>query len=312
MVCVPLAEEDVFASRAPWFFGVAAGAFSLGRGVEMPKSIREFDSLPDRIRLHRQADRRGIVVVEGLSDERFVQRITRGRWALFCAGTRNVVISAVKETLALRVDRVAGLVDQDFDKVASTARAHGLPIFWFDNADLEAFLFIGSALNSLVGELSSERKLSTYGGVLAIRKQAITVALEVAALRAVNSEKRLGLPFDNVDLSKKIDHNTLALKRTSYCQALVAADYVEVQHESLREAIETRLECDSPEDTGMAFFSGKDALVVVGVALKSKIGSCDSGVTKVEHLARVLRLSAPTDIANLPPLSDMAAMIDAA
>src|SRR5262249_1143235 len=116
---------------------------------------------------------------EGPSDERFIQRIVPGRWALFCAGTRNVVISTVEATIALRLDRVAGLIDQDFDKVAVTARERGLPIFWFDNADLEGFLFIGSALDRLVGELSSEQKLSAYGGLLAIRNQAVAVALEV-------------------------------------------------------------------------------------------------------------------------------------
>jgi hypothetical protein len=124
-----------------------------------PQSIRELDSLPDRIKLHRQADRRGILVVEGPSDERFIQRLLPQRWALFPAGSRNIVISTLQDIEELRVDRVAGLVDQDFDGVAQAARDRDLPIYWYENADLEAFLFLSPALENVLAELASEKKL---------------------------------------------------------------------------------------------------------------------------------------------------------
>lgn len=274
------------------------------------RSIRELDSLPDRIKLHRQADQRGILVVEGPSDERFIQRLAPGRWALFRAGTRNVVISTINEVVTLRVDRVAGLVDRDFDDVALSARERGLPIYWYDNADLEGFLFLGPAFDNMIEELSSEQKLKTYGGISVIREKAVAVAVEIAVLRTENSANKWGLPFDSIDLSKKIDRDTLSLKRTSYCQALAESDYVHVQHNSLHKAINAGLEDRESRTSRDIFFSGKDALVVVGVALKTKIGSCDSGVTKNEHLAGVLRLSAPVELIDLPPFSDIGHLID--
>lgn len=276
------------------------------------RSIREYDSLPDRIRLHRQADPRGILVVEGPSDARFIQRLIPERWAIFPAGTRNVVISTIEGTVALCVQRVAGLVDQDFDGLALDAHRRGLPVFWYGNADLEAVLFAGTALDSLLGELASEQKLSQYGGVQALRMKAISTALEVAALRAENVLRQWGLPFDNIDLSKKINRDDLSLKRVSYCQALAEACHVDIHHRLLHEAMEERISSHKPKSGTIAFFSGKDALTVVGVALKSRIGSCDSGVIKMEHLARILRLSAPTNLIEYPPFPEIATMIDAA
>jgi hypothetical protein len=275
------------------------------------KSIHELDSLPDRIKLHRQADKRGILIVEGPSDERFIQRLAPGRWALFRAGTRNVVISTVEETVVLSVDRVAGLIDQDFDGITSDIQRRGLPIYWYDNADMEGFLFMTTALDSLVKELSSEQKLNAYGGVHAVREKSILVALEIAALRISNVNDRWGLPFDNIDLSKKIDRNNLSLKRLSYCQALADACQADTNYSALHAAIETRT-ASGLGASGQLFFSGKDALVVVGVALRGKIGNCTTDTTKADHLGRILRLSAPRELLDLPPFNLIISHIDAA
>jgi hypothetical protein len=275
------------------------------------KSIRDYDSIADRIRLHRQADRRGILVIEGESDERFIERLAPGRWAFFRAGTRNVVISTVEEVTSLEVERVAGLIDQDFDGIVSKLGGRGLPIFSYDNADVESYLFMTPASTYLIEELASAGKLGTYGGPDAVRRVAISVAHEIAALRISNATNGWGLPFDNVDLAKKVDRNTLSLKRTSYCQALT---------ENLREAVHHTYLCDIIEDhldsiarlQKPPYFRGKDALAVVGVALKSKIGNADSGVTGFEHLAGVLRLSAPSSLVTAPPFPEIAAEIDLA
>ena len=171
------------------------------------------------------------------------------------------MISTVASTATLGVERVAGLVDQDFDDAALNARDQGLPIFWCGNADLEAFLFTSSALDDLLEELSSEQKLRAYGGIAAIRRRAIAVALEVAALRVVNAVNGWGLPFDDVDMSKKLHRDNLTLKRASYCQALTAKEYVEVVPKILHEAIELCAGNNENEECKPPFFSGKDALV---------------------------------------------------
>jgi len=276
------------------------------------KSMRELDSLPDRIRLHRQVDPRGILIVEGPSDKRFIKRLFEERWTVFLAGTRSVVISTVEGTVALSIQRVAGLVDQDFDGVSVAAGTRGLPIFCYDNADLEAVLFTNEALENLLGELASEQKLNAFGGVHALRARAISAAIEVAALRAENALRQWALPFDKVDLSRKIDRHDLSLKRTSYCQALAEASSVDVRHNVLEDTIEARLAGREVKSGTVTFFSGKDALTVVGVALKNRIGTCNSGVTTMDHLARILRLSAPNHFVEYPPFPDIAAVIDAA
>lgn len=275
------------------------------------KSIREYDSLPDRIKLHRQADKRGILVLEGESDERFINRLAPGRWMLFRAGSRNIVITTIERTVALGVDRAAGLIDQDFDAIVTVLRDRDLPIFWCDNADLEGHLFLTSALKNLVEELASEVKLRAYGGSDAVQKVAIAVALEIAALRRANASHGWGLPFDRIDLSRKIDRETLSLKRQSYCQALADCCDHPVDSRVLHEIAERAGDSRSTTSSDL-FFRGKDALVIVGVALKSKIGSCSSDTARSDHLASVLRLSATFTLLDAPPFSDIASCIDAA
>lgn len=276
------------------------------------KSIRELDSLSDRIKLHRQRDPRGILVVEGPSDERFIERLAPRRWAVFPAGTRNVVISTIEDVIRLHVDRVAGLVDRDFDDVVLSASGRGVPIFWYETADLEGHLVLTEAFDHLLHELASKQKLASYGGVPAVREKAISTAIEVAVLRAANCTNGWCLPFDGVDLSKKIDRDTLSLKRLSFCQALTQPDHIDVHHDTLGQFLDAGLQQSNSGSGDEMLFSGKDVLVIVGVALKGKIGTCDGDVTKSDHLSRVLRLTAAVQIMDLPPLSEIRRMIDIA
>jgi hypothetical protein len=274
------------------------------------RSIRELDKLSDRIKLHRQADPRGILVIEGPSDKRFIERLAPGQWALFPAGTRNVVISTINDVTCLCVERVAGLIDRDFDSIALKAREEGLPIFWYETADLEGFLFLDEAFGGMLNELASEQKLKSFGGISAVREKAISSAFEIAVLRAANCANEWGLPFDRVDLSRKIDRDTLALKRVSYCRALTEPTHVEVHHHVLGQTIQIELDKGNFDAIKGSLFSGKDALAVVGVALKNKIGTCSSDVTTYDHLARVLRLTAAITLMDRPPFSDVGYLID--
>jgi hypothetical protein len=134
--------------------------------------------------------------------------------------------------------------------------------------------------------------------------------VEIAVLRIANAANQWGLPFDGIELAKKVDTD-LGLKRRSYCQALAADDRVQVRLDTLH-AILQNANGNGGENDGTIFFSGKDALVVVGVALKAKIGSCETAITKADHLTRVLRLSAPVELGTMAPFSAIGRRIDAA
>jgi hypothetical protein len=248
--------------------------------------------------------------VEGASDARFIERLAPRRWAVFPAGTRNVVISSIEEVVRLDVERVAGLIDRDFDDVALRARENGLPVYWYGTADLEGFLILTEAFDNLLHELASEQKLASFGGVSAVREKVISSAIEIAIIRTANCANGWGLPFDSVDISKKIDRNALSIKRLSYCQALTQSVNVDVHHNVLTETLRVELKDKHSRPDGEALFSGKDALVFVGVALKKEIGTCAGDVTRYDHLARVLRLSAGIRIMDLSPLSEIGRVID--
>src|SRR5690242_3355643 len=102
-------------------------------------ALRGFDRLADRLRLHRQVDDRPIAVVEGPADARFLERvIPDGALAVFEAGSRDEVLSAAQELAQSPIDRVACVVDRDFDDEVAEAEASGWPVAPYDGGDLEA------------------------------------------------------------------------------------------------------------------------------------------------------------------------------
>src|SRR6266487_3311642 len=129
-------------------------------------SLREYDRLADRIRLHRQVDPRPIIVVEGPSDDRFCKRVISPDIAMiFIAGTRSAVIATAATVASYKLDQIACVVDRDFDDVVADAERAGLPIAAYDSADLEAMLIESPAFQDMLLELGSAEKLHTFGGV---------------------------------------------------------------------------------------------------------------------------------------------------
>lgn len=63
-----------------------------------PKSMRDLDCIADRIRLNRQRDKRPVVILEGPSDKRVLQRSFHDQHvSYFVAGTRNVALDAATQ-----------------------------------------------------------------------------------------------------------------------------------------------------------------------------------------------------------------------
>lgn len=267
--------------------------------LSVPKteqSLRDFDSIPDRIRQHRQADRRGILVVEGPSDDRLISRITNSRWAVFIAGNRNEVLATISGTQALKVERTAGLIDRDFDDVVDQAQSEGLPVHTFDEADLEAALVVLPVFNSLIEEFGSEKKIQSAGGPEGLRATAIGIAAVVGRVRRANAARGWGIDFDKLDFCKKVDSRKMELSVSRFVDAVLPWLPSPDEKEYFRNLAK---EFEPKAAASGVMFRGRDALHVVRVGLQRKYGS--SSISDTEDIARSLRLAATAELLSIAP-----------
>lgn len=269
------------------------------------KSLRAYDSVSDRIRQHRQADSRGILVVEGPSDKRLIDRSSNRRWAIFPAGTRDEVPLTVQRASDLGVGRIAGIIDRDFDNFVE--RWSEVAIYTYEEADLEAFLVRGPWFASLIEELGSEAKIASGGGVETLRSLAIGLAGVVGLVRRANAEQGWGIDFERLDFARKIDARTLRLAIDRLCAA-VQGQLADAQHR--REIGRIIADVDPQLDRGQGSFRGRDALDVVKIALQRVYGS-RSGVD-TETLAGSLRLAVGAELLELDPMRAVARVLEGA
>lgn len=265
-------------------------------------SLRQFDRVGDRIKLHRQARKAPIAVVEGPSDERFARAVLSGDVDFFVAGSRSGVIDVVAvAALEHGVELIAGLVDRDFDDVVAEKIGAGVPLVAYDGTDLEAMLFQSPALERLLEEIASEVKLASLGGAAAVRDMVVELIAPVTKLRHQNARRRWFLRFDGVDLADRYKIQKPELRVDVYVEALIRASAdVRVDRTEILTAVERAPDVFCP-DSGQAYFRGRDAICVLGVLLRRLIGGCQKPQVEPEYLAGVLRLTVTaSDLANSP------------
>ena len=253
--------------------------------------------LADRIRLHRQVDRRSCIVVEGNSDRRFIQRILGTDVTVFVAGSRANVLRTALTLHDHRISGVACAIDQDFHR----ADYHQIPrVVAYDNADLEAMLWTSSALEHLLTEVGSAEKLHLFGGARLLRAAVVHALLPLTRLRAANALEGWGLNFDLLRLAPRVNRATLSIQTQSLCDALASTAPGGVERRHLY-AVASEGSDEVCSYTNYPMVRGRDALVVTGVALRHLVGNLSHQQAAVERLEETLRLAATTsDVIRAP------------
>lgn len=261
----------------------------MNAGAILP-SLRAYDRLADRLRLHRQADSRPIVVVEGESDRRLVRDVVGdGEAAMFVGEGRSGVLAVASAMKGMGIDRVVCLVDRDFDDLVEVAIAAALPVVAYDGADLEDMLMGSPSALRAIEELASNEKLVSYG-LDALLARVRDQATPLARLRRGNAINSWGLVFDSVDVRSKVDKRTLELNVLALCMALApTVGGVSVGELQAVAAAGACVECPR---TGRRLLRGRDQLAFIGVALRKLVGSRPKEQTDPDFLAAVLRSSA--------------------
>ncbi|MFJ1251083.1 hypothetical protein ACGILS_29610 [Streptomyces albidoflavus] len=260
-----------------------------------PKSMRDLDCIADRIRLNRQSDKRTVVILEGPSDKRVLQRSFHDQnVSYFVAGTRNVALDAATQLADWGEEYFTCVVDRDFDDVVAEAASSNSSIHPYENADLEAMLAISKTGVDLISELGSSDKIEKCGGEAAVISKILELVAPVTRLRRASIENDWRLAFDAVDLSAKIDKKRMKLKLQSYC--------ISLHRESRRSPGPAVLEKYAVGDVPLKrepscpcgsspYFRGRDFLAVLSVALCAFCGSKRAQTVLPDSLEEALRLA---------------------
>lgn len=223
-------------------------------------SLQRYDSLHDRLRLHFQASKHAVIVVEGQADRELLSSLLPARH-IFVAGTRKLVIDTGENLHNTHHCSVACVFDLDFDedpRATSPAAAHLYP---YDGRDLEAMLIEQGALETLIKFKGSAAKLESIGGAAALVARALAEVQPVTALRNWSRGRGIGCRFRPGLIRDKMNRRALTLERDRYFAAIVA-DYDGVQ-------TLTKSELSKAAEGPVLQARGKDVLEVVAVALRS-------------------------------------------
>ncbi|MEU5314567.1 hypothetical protein [Streptomyces sp. NPDC021562] len=260
-----------------------------------PKSMRELDCVADRIRLNRQKDKRPVVILEGPSDKRILQRSFQDQHvSYFVAGTRNVALDTAAQLADWGEGYFTCVVDRDFDDVVAEAVSKNSSVHPYENADLEAMLAVSKTGIDLISELGSLDKIERCGGEAAIVSRLLELVTPVTRLRRASFENDWRLAFDAVDLAAKIDKKEMKLKLQSYCISLHGASRRSPGPAILEKyavgALPLRQEPSCPRGS-TPYFRGRDFLAVLSVALCAFCGSKRAQTVLPDSLEEALRLA---------------------
>jgi hypothetical protein len=263
-------------------------------------SLREIDHVADvisRLRLDEAARTSGALIVEGSADQRALQSaFDELQLTFFPVGGRNNVLSIADRLAESYLPGVVCIADADFDHEVSDRSDQWFLVFT-DNGDLDAMLFFSPALHRVLETWANEQKLRDLGGTSGLRQRICEEARVVAVLRAANAKKRLGLPFDAVDLQDIVPIRTFKVNVAGLLDrlAMLSGKPRNVVEEAASER------CPLCAQTGEPLLNGGDCLAMVGIALRRLVGSLSKQQIADKFAERSTRLALrPGDLDETP------------
>ncbi len=262
-------------------------------------SLRDFDRVEDRIRQHRQVEKRAVLLVEG-PDDLLVLKHHIPVELIFPADGKPNVLRAIDSLNEWQVTGVRAVIDADFDDSRDDET-----VLAYDQRDLEAMLIELGVLASVLEHQGSAAKLAAEGGAAAVVAVLCAAALPIARLRQASRREGWGLTFDAVDIASKSDRRTLALRPDRYAAALVQASITTASIDDVRQA----LDHDEIDHRGPR---GRDVMTFAGVALRQRVGTLQQAACEEPRLSAQIRSSGALALERSPWMSRLRRALEAA
>jgi Protein of unknown function (DUF4435) len=249
-----------------------------------------------RLRLDRKARRTGVVIVEGPTDERVLSTVfALDRRRLFPVRGRVNLLRCAGSLDEKSMTGVVCVADRDFDSADAQWKESSTVVF-YDGADLEAMIVESEALDRVLEEWASKRKLERLGGSSGVRTLLRERAQPLAVLRSASARENLGLCFSELPIQDIVEKSQARIKNASLVSRLAKAG-------PRRDRLEGLLAEDEPEcpDTHQPLRRGKDLMSLLATMFRQMIGSLSRQQVRGDFVERTMRLAlAPGDFDNTP------------
>ena len=246
---------------------------------------RKAVNIANSILLRRQQHLGAFLVVEGQSDRLFFEKFVRSEdCVVIPAGGRISVAEVVGILVARGFEGVVGVVDGDAARVGVVRNES---LFLLDHPDLEVMLVRSSALDSLLVEFGSSKKLGCLPE--GVRDLLIGAARPIGCFRMHSLTEGLGLTFDGMRYGSFVDVQSLELDRHA------------LAHEVKRRSQQGNSDCApileaiaSAESTMVGTWSiccGDDIVSILSLGLRKLFGTNNAGAVSYDVLIQGLRLA---------------------
>ncbi|MCY3628390.1 MAG: DUF4435 domain-containing protein [Bacteroidota bacterium] len=245
----------------------------------------------NEIRLKRQSHKGCFLVVEGRDDRLFFKQFVACRDCKITVANGKVdVIEVVSILETGSFPGIIGVVDADFDHIEGNP-SYGDNLIVHETVDLEALLIRSSALDRVLSEWGSAKKIATFGKD--IRKTLVTSAVWIGCLRLVSHRNRLDLKLQGIRYSKFVVKQLLEIDIDRFVQEVL--NHSQTPGLSKAEIVKELKSTHRSLENDWLVCYGKDMVEILAFGLRSTIGTNKAIDVASERIKRGLRLSFPRD-----------------
>ena len=251
--------------------------------------------IANAIRLKRSDHKGCFLVVEGRDDRLFFEQFAdKATCRIVVAETKEKVVQVTQLLDDYNFPGVVGIMDADFDRIEGH-ESGSTNLILLETCDLEALLIRSTALDRVLIEFGSRKKIKAFGRD--IRDALTAAALPIGCLRLHSRRDGQNLRFQGLRYSSCVNSTSLIINR----QALIRevknrSQRPDLSSDELEQAIQV-IEHSVQEPWQLC--TGDDLVSILAVGLTKALGTKSSTEVSNEVLRRSLRLAYETsDFAN--------------
>lgn len=243
-----------------------------------------------QIRLVRQTHKGAILLLEGDTDNKaFEKFIDPNMCEIEIGFGKKNVLGALDLLEEGGFPGIVAVVDADFDRIhGTTYQLENLCIT--DAHDLDLTIFRSTALDRYLNEYCDRRNYETTFGSNAdrVREQLIIASLPIARCRLASEVSGLRLYFQDFQLDRYVDHDTLEINLESMAADLIVRSKTTCTEAQLKRLV--AIESTKPHDL-YQLARGHDVAALLGIALRKLLATRRTLQTWATEIEAGLRLA---------------------
>lgn len=221
------------------------------------------------------------IVVEAKSDEKFFQKFFNKYTTFFPVGGFQNVIDVIEDT-EKEISGILGIIDADF-RHCLCEEFSSENIFITDYHDVEMMTVASKAWDAVISYHTQKSKLSEFQNKFSkpLREYILEMSKEIACVRFLNIQKKLGLTFKTLskdkyiflDYSKFINRETFRINSEKLLEAIENKSQKQNLFKNNPELLKELTEICKKEQNLLNFCNGHDVVNILAFALKKEVGN---------------------------------------